>query len=124
MIDRELLGRKLKQAGAGNGQLAEIRAVGETPSGRVETVAIDFKGGSSVRMPANRFRAAVGYNDVRSARFTIQDRGDAIRISGFGWGHGVGLCQEGARAQAEAGWSCRTILNKYFPGARLTSIQP
>jgi stage II sporulation protein D len=43
----------------------------------------------------------------------------ALLLHGGGWGHGVGLAQVGARAQAEAGRSSAQILKAYFPLARL-----
>ena len=39
-------------------------------------------------------------------------------ITGAGNGHGVGLSQYGARAQAGAGWSAADILAFYFPGTQ------
>ena len=38
-------------------------------------------------------------------------------VKGAGWGHGVGMCQTGAIAQANAGRSYRTILAHYFRGS-------
>jgi stage II sporulation protein D len=42
-----------------------------------------------------------------------------FRISGRGYGHGLGLSQEGARNMAEQGYSCREILDYYYPGSRV-----
>ena len=38
-------------------------------------------------------------------------------VKGAGWGHGVGMCQTGAIAQANAGRSYQTILAHYFRGS-------
>ena len=38
---------------------------------------------------------------------------------GRGYGHGVGLCQEGAVAMARRGFTCGQILAHYYPGAVL-----
>jgi stage II sporulation protein D len=43
--------------------------------------------------------------------------GRTARFSGRGYGHGVGLCQWGARAMGEQGYSARQILRFYYPGA-------
>ena len=40
-------------------------------------------------------------------------------IKGAGWGHGVGMCQTGAIAQANAGRTYKNILAHYFRGARI-----
>ncbi len=40
-----------------------------------------------------------------------------IRISGRGWGHAVGMSQEGAKALADLGYSYVEILEHYYSGA-------
>lgn len=47
------------------------------------------------------------------------ERGSSARISGAGWGHGVGMCQWGAIGRARAGQSAREILTTYYPGTRI-----
>ncbi len=43
-----------------------------------------------------------------------------VVIKGSGWGHGVGLSQEGAKTMAEAGYNERQILEYFYPGAKVT----
>ena len=38
---------------------------------------------------------------------------------GGGWGHGVGFCQAGAAAMAEAGHKAEGILTHYLKGAAI-----
>ena len=40
-------------------------------------------------------------------------------VTGAGWGHGVGMCQTGAIAQANAGRSYEVILAHYFRGSKV-----
>ncbi len=40
-------------------------------------------------------------------------------LTGAGWGHGVGLCQIGAAAMGEKGYSYKEILNHYFQRAEI-----
>jgi SpoIID/LytB domain protein len=40
-------------------------------------------------------------------------------IKGAGWGHGVGMCQTGAIAQANAGRTYKEILKHYFRGSEI-----
>jgi stage II sporulation protein D len=42
-----------------------------------------------------------------------------LMVAGAGWGHGVGMSQEGARGYAERGWSYRGILAHYYTGTTL-----
>src|SRR5207245_11048064 len=40
-------------------------------------------------------------------------------IAGEGWGHGVGMSQDGALGYAQHGWSYRAILAHYYPGTAI-----
>ena len=54
---------------------------------------------------------------LRSAWFDLECESDSIIFSGKGYGHGVGLCQEGAIGMAELNKSYLDILKFYFRGA-------
>jgi SpoIID/LytB domain protein len=41
-------------------------------------------------------------------------------FNGSGWGHGVGMCQEGARGMAEAGFPYDQILAHYYQGTQVS----
>ena len=89
---------------------------------RVQTVSIKHSNGIS-QMQGNAFRLAVGPKELKSLLFgQIVDRGDAIEISGGGFGHGVGLCQYGMEGMAAAGQPYVNILGFYYPSAALTRI--
>lgn len=64
---------------------------------------------------------ALGWNLLKSSRFTIARSGSAFVFRGSGFGHGLGLCQEGAHVMAQRGFTHRQILSKYFPGTSLGS---
>lgn len=53
---------------------------------------------------------------------SVRARGAVVEVRGRGFGHGVGLCQYGARGYARGGWSARDILAHYFPGAEIGMI--
>ena len=63
----------------------------------------------------------LGWNLLKSSRFTISRSGSAFVFRGSGFGHGLGLCQEGAHVMAQRGFAHRQILSKYFPGTSLGS---
>jgi stage II sporulation protein D len=58
---------------------------------------------------------ALGWNLLKSSRFEISRSGSNYVFRGSGFGHGLGLCQEGAHVMAARGASYRQILRKYFP---------
>ena len=90
-------------------------------SGRVRTVRL--QGDRGVKELSGRdFRQLLGANRLKSLNFTVTfSRG--ISFSGFGWGHGVGLCQWGAYGMAKQGHTADEILQFYFPGAERRKLQ-
>jgi stage II sporulation protein D len=106
--------------------------------GRLSTIRPSVGGVSSSDLPAGW---EVGDGEVRrritrrelfdalpgllsSDRFTIELAGDRVVFHGRGHGHGVGLCQWGARGLALAGRSSTEILRHYYPGARVVVLEP
>ncbi len=61
--------------------------------------------------------------DLRSAYFTLTPAGDTLTVSGRGYGHGVGLCQDGAKAMAEKRVTYDRIITFYYPGTFITDIK-
>ncbi|MCM8805762.1 MAG: SpoIID/LytB domain-containing protein [Candidatus Omnitrophica bacterium] len=57
-----------------------------------------------------------------STMFSIMKRGNDFIFNGTGYGHGVGLCQWGARTMAEEGKTYIDILKHYFPALTLMRI--
>jgi stage II sporulation protein D len=59
---------------------------------------------------------------LRSAYFSIEEAKDSIIIRGRGYGHGVGLCQEGAIAMAKKGYSYEWILDYYYKDVEIINL--
>lgn len=57
----------------------------------------------------------IGWSAVPSNDFSFEKEGDRVLLRGVGYGHGVGLCQAGARAVAASGAGFREILERYYP---------
>jgi stage II sporulation protein D len=47
----------------------------------------------------------------------------AFTFKGVGHGHGIGMCQWGARGRAESGQSAEEILSAYYPGAEIVDVR-
>jgi len=73
----------------------------------------------NLKIPLKTIRADF---KLRSTYFSIEQIGDSIRFNGRGYGHGVGLCQEGAMRQAVLGYSFRQILNFYYKDVHLVDL--
>ena len=61
--------------------------------------------------------------NLKSTFFSVEDKGDKVILHGKGFGHGVGLCQEGAMKMAELGYSFLEILRFYYTGAHLIDLE-
>jgi stage II sporulation protein D len=57
---------------------------------------------------------------LKSSFFDAVVVGEEVILYGKGFGHGVGLCQEGAMQMAKKGYSYDQILRFYYPGAILS----
>lgn len=89
----------------------DIRVAERSKSGRVLTMII-----SGVELPGTKFRQLIGYGTIKSTMFELEVKGSNVIFSGSGSGHGVGMCQWGAKGMAEEGRSYRQILDHYYPG--------
>lgn len=69
--------------------------------------------------PLTRIRAEWG---LKSAFFSLKPDNDIIRLEGRGYGHGVGLCQEGAWVMAERGFKMKEIIGFYFRDLLIVDI--
>ena len=74
----------------------------------------------SFTVPLSTIRAEL---NLRSTFFSVIAEGDSIILRGRGYGHGVGLCQEGAMTMAEEGHSYRQIINFYYSDIIITDIK-
>ncbi len=105
-----------------NANLRTIQIGGRTPSGRVADViaSLDVDGKThKFAMNSQEFRKMFGFERIRSADFSLKWLGSKMQIQGSGLGHGVGLCQTGARGLAIEGMNYRDILKLYYPKAKL-----
>ena len=59
---------------------------------------------------------------MKSAFFSIEDHGDTLYFKGRGFGHGVGLCQEGAMHMVDLGWSFKEIIKFYYNDVTIINI--
>lgn len=59
---------------------------------------------------------------LKSAFFYTETKGNTVYLKGFGFGHGVGLSQEGAVNMARKGYTYRDILSFYYSGTELAEL--
>ena len=84
-------------------------------SGRAKTLLIS---GREVSAPA--FRIAIGSTKMRSCLLeSLRIEDGQVKMSGRGYGHGVGMSQWGAYAMAKQGKTAEEIVMHYFRGVTL-----
>ncbi|TVQ78356.1 MAG: SpoIID/LytB domain-containing protein [Flavobacteriales bacterium] len=71
------------------------------------------------KIKLTQFRTRFG---LRSTFFIIQEEGDFYVFKGRGFGHGVGLSQDGAINMSASGYSYKEILYFYFDKTQLENI--
>lgn len=118
-LDLNALGGTFAEQLGPLGRLQSLRIDDRDASGRARTVQLIAAGGSA-SIKGSAFRGAVGTRVVRSLLITgVRATGPAVVLEGGGLGHGVGMCQWGARGMALAGRTARDILALYFPGTEI-----
>jgi stage II sporulation protein D len=115
------LGEILRRHDLHVGTPTAIEVSERTPSLRAAFVTVHGSRGS-VRLRGNDFRRMLGYDNFKSTMFAVAVDAHWARFSGRGYGHGVGLCQWGARGMAEQGYTARQILEFYYPGATFGAL--
>jgi len=103
------------------GSVIAIDVSERTPSLRAATITVHGTR-SSVRLRGNDFRRMIGYDTLKSTLFAVAVDAPWARFAGRGYGHGVGMCQWGAKGMAEQGHNARQIVEFYYPGTVLSTL--
>lgn len=108
----------LRWTGLDFGRTFKIEPGTRGPSGRLASLKL-MSGDQRATIDTDTLRSHLGYTRLKSAKFEWRQDGDLISFQGVGNGHGVGMCQWGARHLAQTGKTYREILAHYYPGATL-----
>lgn len=104
------------------GRVLGIEAVERGLSGRIKLLRIVGDNGILLLGKELWIRRLLSPTHLYSSAFDIEDLGDEVKLTGRGWGHGVGLCQIGAARMAFEGARCEEILRFYYPGTRILPL--
>jgi SpoIID/LytB domain protein len=104
------------------GNIRSIELGDRGVSGRLKWVKI--VGSKNTEIIQKELSIRLAFGGLNSAMFIVETEGPRDHPSSFtfvggGRGHGVGLCQDGARAMAAAGARHQEILRHYFPNAEV-----
>ncbi|MBF0493073.1 MAG: SpoIID/LytB domain-containing protein [Deltaproteobacteria bacterium] len=104
-----------------SGDLKNVSISKKEEAGRVLELALE--GNKKTLISATAFLSQIGkylgWSQLKSNWFEMEPKDNGLIFKGHGLGHGVGLCQWGAKGMAEQGKKFEEILQHYFPGAQL-----
>lgn len=113
-----------RKSGIDFGAILSLQAVERGRSGRIVRLRIVGSRRTYIIGKELEIRRTLSETHLYSSAFVV----DALdlhhgvprrfRLTGAGWGHGVGLCQIGAAVMGAEGHSYRAILTHYYPGSR------
>lgn len=103
----------------------EIVITKRDATGRAEAILVE--GERRRRVSGWEFKMIVGrvlgWNLLKSSRFSVSQNGSSFIFRGSGFGHGLGLCQNGAHVMARRGATYENILDHYFPGTSVSQAE-
>lgn len=102
------------------GTLKSIKVVRKTGTGRATNLTITTTKGSKT-VPCGQFRLATGIRSCKITRLNVTTKG--VQFAGKGYGHGIGMCQDGAFGMAKQNHNYKQILKHYYPGSTLEQMK-
>jgi len=108
-----------QKTGRDIGPVLEITPLARGKSGRITRLRLIGERGELEVWPELEIRRVLSDTYLNSSCFYVIKDGDRFIIKGAGWGHGVGMCQEGAIGMARNGSGFLDILKFYYPGSEL-----
>lgn len=101
----------------------DLRIAAFSPSQRASSIYVKTSQKDSFLISGEKLRQSFGFDSLKSTLFKIRKTSEGYVFEGRGHGHGVGLCQWGARQLALQGKTYRQILEHYYPQWTLKSPQ-
>jgi len=116
LTDIQVISGASQLAGELGNRVSYVVTQWQLPSG-------DQKQMSSLAVSGHRFREWMGSTRLKSAVFEVKPfSSDQWHFRGRGYGHGVGMCQYGAKTMGEKGFTMAKILKHYYPDAVIQKL--
>lgn len=120
-IDAGKLSAHLTELGMPVGAIKSLRTEKEKDAPRNRALIVRDKAGEHSIL-ATELRKIIGYSNIKSTWFDVSMKGGMVVFKGRGYGHGVGMCQWGAKGMADKGYTYEQILEHYYPDATLSRV--
>ncbi|MBL4588231.1 SpoIID/LytB domain-containing protein [Candidatus Babeliales bacterium] len=119
-LTQSLLATSLKSKVRPCGPLKKLQVIDHDAAGSVNYLEYRGRAGN-IKLATHKIKNCLG-NGLRSKFFTLKQKGDILTFKGKGFGHGLGLCQHGARAMVNKNYDYKKILAYYFPKTKLSLL--
>ncbi|MGZ3866404.1 MAG: SpoIID/LytB domain-containing protein [Bacteroidia bacterium] len=74
----------------------------------------------NIRVPLKNVRTDF---QLKSTYFSLETAGDTLILNGRGFGHGIGMCQEGAMRMTKNGYNYKDVLNFYYQNVHIIDLK-
>ena len=107
--------------------LTQIKSVASDDQ-RVQNLTFEFNSrthaGLNLSVNMNAYQGRNWFDPVKmkSTLFSLEQKGSSVVFKGKGSGHGVGMCQWGAKHMGEIGYTAEQILALYYPGVKVARL--
>lgn len=103
------------------GRILSLSTIPFFDSPRIDTLIMETDTGIK-HVKATTLRRIFGYGKLKSTWLEVKLDKNHVTFTGKGYGHGVGMCQWGAKGMAEEGYDYKEILKFYYPDAEMAQI--
>ena len=116
------------RSGVDYGEILDLIPVARGTSGRLYRLKIVGTKKTLIIGKELEIRRTLSPSHLYSSAFVVEKEGEEgkvptkFKLTGAGWGHGVGLCQIGAAVMGEKGFNYRQILQHYFINSEITEL--
>ena len=105
------------------GEVTDLTPVHRGPSGRITRLKVTGTERTMTFGKELEIRRILSDTHLYSSAFNVEKTdSNQFALHGWGWGHGVGMCQIGAAVMASQGSRYNEILSHYYPNAALTQM--
>jgi stage II sporulation protein D len=122
VVSKSKISAALENAGKNSGAVHSLSVADRSGSGRAAKIRVKCSEGE-ISIKGKDLRQWLGNDLIKSTKFEIHDQGEHVLFQGTGWGHGVGMSQEGARGMAKKGMNYEAILKYYYRGTEIRTTK-
>lgn len=135
---KSLPDRTRVSAGGVSGKICAVKVLQRSFGGAITELTLVFEKGNATIIGENNIRYIMGciksdiidntgnkrnYDLLPSAYCIFSVEKNTVKLTGGGYGHGIGMSQNGVSAMVNAGMKYNEILDFFYPGTSLVTIE-